>query len=101
MTNTNEEDRTPHRLGEFRFARSLTFTVFGDDERNPKTVRVMLDDGSQSPYRILTIEGVGRFCPPPVPTWLEGWIDDGDPWARIIYGNTVGVVRQARSRKPD
>ncbi|WP_026922174.1 hypothetical protein [Glycomyces arizonensis] len=94
----NEEHETPgHRLGTFRFAKSLEFIVIGDDATDPTTVRVMLDDGFQEPYRILTVEGLDRFCPPPESTWLEGWIAKGDPWARIIYGSTIGVVRQARN----
>lgn len=91
------DDDFRHRLGEFRFARSLTFAVYGDDGRDPKAVRVILDDGIQEPYRILTIEGLGRLVPPPETDWLKGWIDARDPWARVIYGNTIGIVRQARS----
>jgi hypothetical protein len=94
-----EADETPHRLGEFRFANTLTFVVYGDDPRDPMAVRVLLDDGCQSPYQILAIEGLGCFCPPPETTWREGWISPGDPWARIIHGNTLGVVRQARTER--
>ncbi|WP_026932492.1 hypothetical protein [Glycomyces tenuis] len=86
-----------HRLGSFRFAKSLELIVIGDAAADPTSVRVMLDDGFQAPYRILTIDGLDRFRPPPEPTWLEGWITKGDPWARIIYGSTIGVVRQSRS----
>ena len=92
-----DDDRYRHRLGEFKFARTLTFTVFGDDERDPKAVRVVLDDGVQAPYPILTIEGFGRLDPASAVEWRTGWIDDRDPWARVIYGNTIGVIRQARS----
>ncbi|MEU6250440.1 hypothetical protein [Glycomyces sp. NPDC047010] len=92
-----DKDRFCHRLGEFRFARTMTFTVFGDDERDPKAARVVLDDGIQDPYPILTIEGLGRLSPSPEVEWRKGWIDARDPWARVIYGNTIGVVRQARS----
>ncbi|MCD0447057.1 hypothetical protein LO763_25905 [Glycomyces sp. A-F 0318] len=95
-----ETAETPHRLGEFRFAGTMAFTVYGDDPRRPNTVRVVLDDGVQAPYRILTIEGAGRFYPPPESSWLEGWIHPIDPWARIIYGNAMGVVRRARSGDP-
>ncbi|GAB3652646.1 hypothetical protein [Glycomyces tarimensis] len=91
-----EADAMPHRLGEFHFAKTLRFTVYGDDERDPIAVRVMLDDGIQSPYQILAIEGVGCYYPSPEVAWRKGWIDPGDPWARVIYGNTIGVVRQAR-----
>jgi hypothetical protein len=84
-------------LGGFAFAKSLTFTVFGDHPNDPVMVEVVLDDGVQEPYGILTIDGVGRVAPEPESTWLDGWIAYDDPWARIIYGNTIGVVRQARS----
>lgn len=95
-----------HRLGTFRFAKTLEFIVLGDDATDPKTVRVLVDDGFQTPYRILTVDGLDRFRPPPESTWLEGWISDGDPWASIIYTSTIGVVRQARNngesfRRPD
>ncbi len=86
-----------HRLGTFRFAKTLEFIVLGDDAADPKTVRVLVDDGFQTPYRILTVDGLDRFRPPPESTWLEGWISDGDPWASIIYTSTIGVVRQARN----
>lgn len=92
------EARTEFELGTFRFAKVLAFTVLGDDPHDPGTVRVVLDDGIQKPYPILTIEAVGRFEPPPVPIWRENWIAPNDPWARIIYGNTLGIVRQARAR---
>ncbi|MCH7232814.1 hypothetical protein L0U85_18430 [Glycomyces sp. L485] len=91
-------DATPHRLGEFNVAKSLSFIVYGDDEHDPIAVRVMLDDGIQAPYQILAVEGVGCYYPSPEVSWLKGWIDSGDPWARVIYGNTIGVVRQARAR---
>ncbi|MCH7231602.1 hypothetical protein L0U85_12180 [Glycomyces sp. L485] len=99
MSAESEEPQPAHRLGGFRFANSLTFTVYGDDEHDPNSVRVMLDDGSQEPYRILTVEGLGRLFPPPESKWLEGWIDAGDCWARIIYSNTISIVRKARSRQ--
>jgi hypothetical protein len=89
--------RFRHLLGEFRFARTLRFAVYGDDERDPRAVKVVLDDGVQEPYRILTVEGLGRLSPAPVTDWLRGWIDECDPWARVIYGNTIGIVRQARA----
>jgi hypothetical protein len=92
-----DDDRYRHRLGEFKFARTLTFTVFGDDQHDPKAARVVLDDGIQAPYPILTIEGFGRLDPSPVVNWRKGWINDRDPWARVIYGNTIGVIRQVRS----
>lgn len=94
----NVDSELGHRLGSFTFARTLTFTVLGDDPHDPGTVRVELDDGVQAPYTILTIEAVKRFAPPPVLTWKDGWIGPGDPWARIIHGNTLGIVRQARAR---
>lgn len=86
-----------HRLGTFRLAKTLESIVLGDDAAAPKTVRVLVDDGFQTPYRILTVDGLDRFRPPPESTWLEGWISDGDPWAAIIYTSTIGVVRQARN----
>jgi hypothetical protein len=95
-----DDDRYRHLLGEFRFARTLTFAVYGDDERDPKGVLVILDDGIQGPYPILTIEGFGRLDPSPEVHWRKGWIDERDPWARVIYGNTIGVIRQARSAQP-
>lgn len=97
MSDGTEESSIPCELGEFRLAKSLTFIVYGDDPHDPKTVRVVLDDGVQEPYGILTIEGIGGLVPPPVSKWLDGWINPGDPWARIIYGNTISVVRRVRS----
>lgn len=58
---------------------------------------MLVDDGFQMPYRILTVDGLDRFRPPPESTWFEGWTSDGDPWASIIYTSTIGVVRQTRN----
>lgn len=93
-----DDEAMPHRLGEFGFAEMLTFIVFGDDARDPMAVRVVLDDGVQAPYQILAIEGVDCCYPLPEAAWRERWIDPGDPWARVIYGKTIGVARQARRR---
>jgi hypothetical protein len=71
--------------------------VYGDHATDPKSVKVMLDDGIQTPYRVLQITGLGRLDPAPESVWREGWIVPGDPWARVIYSNAVGVVRAARS----
>lgn len=87
--------RAEHELGRFEFAGVLTFTVFGDDPHDPRTVEVLLDDGIQAPYVILTVEAADYFAPPE-PTWLEGWIAPRDPWAKTIYGSTIGIVRRAR-----
>lgn len=93
-----DAEAMPHRLGEFGFAETLAFIVYGDDARDPMTARVVLDDGVQAPYQILVIEGVGCCYPSPEVDWREGWIDPGDPWARVIYGKTIGVARRARRR---
>ncbi|WP_026922889.1 hypothetical protein [Glycomyces arizonensis] len=92
------DPKIPHELGRFAFAKSLTFTVFGDDPHHPDRVTVMLDDGVQEPYEILAVESLDRFTPPPVATWRDGWIAPTDSWTRIVYGNTIGVIRQARAR---
>jgi hypothetical protein len=93
-----DSERFVHPLGEFHFAKTLRFRVFGDNASDPKAARVVLDDGIQEAYAILTVEGLGRLDPAPITEWRKGWIDERDPWARVIYGNMIGIVRQVRSR---
>ena len=37
-----DAEAMPHRLGEFGFAETLAFIVYGDDARDPMTARVVL-----------------------------------------------------------
>lgn len=68
-----------HLLGSFRFAKVQTFDVYGDHVTDPKSLKLVLDDGIQTPYRNLRITAFGRLDPASECDWLEGWITPGDP----------------------
>lgn len=93
-----------HELGRFTFANVLSFIVYGDRPDSPAEVQVVLDDSVQSRYPILVVEGLAGE-EEPQPAWRENWAAPGDPWVRIIYGNVLGIIRQAGvpepARRPD
>lgn len=98
------ETQPTHELGAFNFAKTLRFTVLGDHPSRPERVAVVLDDGIEDPYRILTIDFTQDGTGPdraPHAMWRERWTSPRDPWVRLIYGNAVGIVRQARAERGD
>lgn len=87
-------------LGGFHIARVLRFTVLCDHRTEPNSTVIVLDDGVQAPYTILTISGLQTALTAPETVWRAGWTTATDPWSKLICGNAISVIRQARSCAP-